>query len=214
MRSVPGLLLAGVALTSLVPAVAQADEGFKPRFEVTPFVGYRTGDDFDVEDPDGVESSADVDDAASFGLGFGIYRDRTSFYEFLYSRKEGDLDFKVATAPDADLTTEYYHFGGTLLFPDDGYVVPWLSLTVGATRLAASGPYDSETRFSTSLGGGLRLPFTDNLSANLGVRGYLTLLDSESDIFCIGNGDLNCAIRSTGSTYVEFEASLGLSVVF
>lgn len=214
MRTVLGVLLAAFAVTSLAPAVAQADEGLKPRFELTPFVGYRTGDEFDLEDPDGNDTTADVDDASSFGFDVGIYRDRTSFYELLYSRKEGDLDFKLETAPDAELTTEYYHFGGTLLFPDEGYVVPWLSLTIGATRLAASGPYDSETRFSTSLGGGLRLPFTDNLSANLGIRGYLTLLDSNSDIFCIGNGDLNCAVRSTGSTYLEFEASLGLSVVF
>jgi hypothetical protein len=214
MRTVPGVLLAAFAAIALAPAVAQADEGFKPRFEVTPFVGYRTGDDFDLEDANGVETTADVDDAASFGVDVGIYRDRTSFYELLYSRKQGDLDFKLATAPDAELTTEYYHFGGTLLFPDEGYAVPWLSLTIGATRLAASGPYDSETRFSTSLGGGLRLPVTDNVSANLGVRGYLTLLDSDSDIFCVGNGDLNCVVRSTGSTYVEFEASLGLSVAF
>lgn len=214
MRLVFGLLLAGLALTSFTPTLAQADETSARRFEITPFVGYRTGDDFDLEDPDGVKTTADVDDAASFGFDIGIYRDRTSFYELLYSRKEGDLDFKLETAPDADLTTEYYHFGGTLLFPDEGYVVPWLSLTIGATRLAASGPYDSETRFSTSLGGGLRLPFTDNVSASLGVRGYLTLLDSDSDIFCIGDGDLNCAVKSTGSTYLEFEASLGLSVAF
>ncbi len=214
MRTVLGVLLAVLAVTSLAPTVAQAEQGFKPRFELTPFVGYRTGDEFDLEDPDGNDTTADVDDASSFGFDVGIYRDRTSFYELLYSRKEGDLDFKLETSPDAELTTEYYHFGGTLLFPDEGYVVPWLSLTIGATRLAASGPYDSETRFSTSLGGGLRLPFTDNLSANLGIRGYLTLLDSNSDIFCIGNGDLNCAVRSTGSTYLEFEASLGLSVAF
>jgi opacity protein-like surface antigen len=214
MRLVPGLLLAGFVVTSLAPAVAQADEGFKPRFEITPFVGYRTGDDFDLEDANGVETSAEVDDAASYGFDLGIYRDRTSFYEILYSRKQGDLDFALESARDAELTTEYYHFGGTLLFPDEGYVVPWLSLTIGATRLAASGPYDSETRFSTTLGGGLRLPVTDHVSASLGVRGYLTLLDSDSDIFCVGSGDLNCAIRSTGSTYLEFEASLGLNVVF
>lgn len=209
-----GLLLAGLALASVAPTVAQADEAFAPRFEITPFVGYRTGDDFDLEDADGIETSADVDDAASYGVDVGIYRDRSSFYEFLYSRKQGDLDFKLDTTPDAELTTEYYHFGGTLLFPDEGYVVPWLSLTIGATRLAASGPYDSETRFSTSLGGGLRLPFSDNVSANLGLRGYLTLLDSNSDIFCVSSGDLDCVVRSTGSTYLEFEASLGLSVAF
>jgi hypothetical protein len=214
MRLVPCLLLAGFASTSLAPAVVQADEELKPRFELTPFVGYRTGDDFDLEDANGVESSASVDDAASFGLDVGIYRDRSSFYEILYSRKQGDLDFKLQAASDAELTTEYYQFGGTLLFPDEGYAEPWLSLTIGATRLSASGPYDSETRFSGSLGGGLRLPVTDNLSASLGVRGYLTLLDSDSDIFCVGSGSLNCVVRSTGSTYVEFEASLGLAVKF
>lgn len=214
MRSIFCVLLAGLVASAAAPADAQDEKRVAPRVDVTPFVGYRTGDDFDLEDADGTKSSADVDDGASYGIDLGLYRDRHSFYELLYSRKQGDLDFELETAPDAELTTEYYHFGGTLLFADEGYLVPWLSLTIGATRLSASGPYDSETRFSTSLGGGVRLPFNDQVSANLGLRGYLTLLDSESDIFCVGSGDLNCLVRSTGSTYLEFEASLGISVAF
>ncbi len=80
-----------------------------------------------------------------------------------------------------DLRVDYLQFGGTAFFPQDSdHFMPYLSLTIGATLMEPdSGAYDSETRFSGSIGGGFRIPFNDNVSLNLGVRGYLTLLDSD-----------------------------------
>ncbi len=93
--------------------------------------------------------------------------------------------------------------------------MPWLSLTVGATRLDPSGGgYDSETEFSASLGGGVRLPVNDRISAALGVRGYVTLVDSDTAIFCVGSGDLNCLVKTSGSTFFQGEAFLGLNFRF
>jgi len=74
--------------------------------------------------------------------------------------------------------------------------VPYLSLTIGATRLdAQSGGYDSETEFSASLGGGLRFAITQQFFINTGLRGYVTFVDSDTDIFCTGEGDLECLLR-------------------
>ena len=54
----------------------------------------------------------------------------------------------------------------------------------------------------------------DDLSATLGVRVYGTLLDSDTAIFCVGSGDLNCLVRTSGSIFFQGEAFLGLSFRF
>ena len=94
-------------------------------------------------------------------------------------------------------------------------MVPYLSLTAGATRFSADGGYGSETKFSMSLGGGLRLPFNDHLAATLGLRGYLSLVESDSQFFCVSGGEQSgCLVKSSGSTYFQGEAQLGLTLRF
>jgi len=92
--------------------------------------------------------------------------------------------------------------------------VPYLSLTIGATKFDAGGGYGSETKFSGSLGGGVRFPFGDHFAATLGVRGYLTAVNSDTEFFCTGSGSVNCLFRTTGSTFFQGEALLGFTVVF
>ena len=83
------------------------------------------------------------------------------------------------------------------------------------TRYSADQGYGSDTKFSGSLGGGLRLPFNDNVAATLGVRGYLTLIESDTSIFCKSDSQGGgCLVRSSGSTFFQAEALLGLTVRF
>jgi hypothetical protein len=205
------LSLIGVA----APAVAADDSA---SFEITPFVGYRLGGQFDFEDPanpDGDERSVDLSDDASFGIDLGVYRDSTSFYELLYGQQTAELDTSEPTLQGVDVKVEYLHFGGTLLFPQDEVFVPYLSMTIGATRLdAQSGGYDSETEFSASLGGGLRFAITQQFFITTGLRGYVTFVDSDTSIFCTGEGDLNCLLKTSGSTFFQGEASLGVTFAF
>ncbi len=212
MRKRLRLLTGLLAFAGVAPLGASADE--PPRFEITPSVGYRAGGEFEVLNPETTtDDTIDLDAGVSYGVDLGLYRDESSFYELLYSRQESGFD--SPTAGSVDVATEYLHFGGTLLFPDEYWFVPWLSLTIGATRLDPSGGgYDSETEFSGSLGGGVRLPVNDRISAALGVRGYVTLVDSDTAIFCVGSGDLNCLVRTSGSTFFQGEAFLGLNFRF
>lgn len=216
MRTAPGLLAAIAAVALGIPAPsAWADDG--PTFEATPFIGYRVGGQFEAESPvDSSEFEVDVEDGGSFGLDLGLYRDESSFYELLYSRQEAGLDSREAALAGVDVRTEYLHFGGTLLFPHDRGYTPYLSVTVGATRLSAQGgDYDSETNLSASVGGGFRFPLGKNLAATLGVRAYATLVDSDTDIFCISTGEsAGCLLKSSGSTYWQGEAQLGLTARF
>jgi opacity protein-like surface antigen len=209
--SIASLLVSTAALCA-VPGVAGAAG---PRFEVTPFVGYRMGGSF--EQPETASSPArdvDLDDGSSWGIDLGLYRDGSSFYELLYSTQSTSMDSADPTLSRVDVQTDYYHFGGTLLFADEQWMVPYLSLTAGATRFSAD-DYDSETKFSMSLGGGVRLPFNDHLAATLGVRGYLTLVDSDTSFLCVSGGEQSgCLVKSSGSTYFQAEAQLGLTLRF
>ena len=85
--------------------------------------------------PPAGSGSLDLDEGTSFGIDIGLYRDSTSFYEILYTRQESGIDSPDPVVGSVDIATEYLHFGGTLLFPDEYWYVPWLSLTIGATRL-------------------------------------------------------------------------------
>ena len=205
-------VLTGALICALFPSFGLADD--RIRFDVTPMVGYRAGGDFDQVDPESTGGSVDLDDGASFGIDLGLYRDSRSFFELLYSRQESGIDSPDPAVGSVDVTTEYLQFGGTLLFPDERWFVPWLSLTIGVSRLNPDGGYDSETEWSGSFGGGVRMPFNERVSATFGLRGYVTLLDSDTAIFCVGSGDLNCLVKASGDLFFQGETFLGLSFRF
>ena len=132
-------MTATAALALLGTASAWADG--KPTAEITGFAGYRMGGQFDVNDSTtGDENSVDLQDSGSWGVDIGIYRDATSFYELLYSQQSSDLDSGDPTIKRADVKVEYFQFGGTIMYPyDDNWFIPYLSLTIGATRLDVQG---------------------------------------------------------------------------
>jgi opacity protein-like surface antigen len=209
------LSLLAAALLALHAAVPEA-RADGVRAEITPFAGYRMGGGFDAETRQGTDSqSVDVEDAGSWGIDVGIYATPDTFYEFLYATQTTGLDSKDPVLAGVDVTTEYFQFGGTAFFPGEQWPVPYLSMTIGATRFSADQGYGSDTKFSGSLGGGLRLPFTDNLAATLGVRGYLTFVESDTSFFCVSDSEeAGCLVRSSGSTFFQAEATLGLTVRF
>ena len=215
-KSLPFMPGAALALLLALTCAAPAARADGPRFELTPFGAYRVGGEFETPETEEVPSrEVDLEDGGGWGVDLGLYRDGSSFYELLYATESAEFDSSDPTLAGVDVTTEYYQFGGTLLFADERWYVPYLSLTAGATRFSADGGYGSETKFSMSLGGGFRLPFNDHLAATLGVRGYLTFVDSDTDFLCVSDSEgASCLVRSTGSTWFQGEASLGLTLRF
>jgi hypothetical protein len=201
-----------LALIAHAPA-ARADG---PRFEITPFAGYRFGGEIETPETDTEDAhSVDLNEGGGWGVDLGLYRDDSSFYELLYSSQSSDLDSKDPALRGIDVTTAYYHFGGTIFFAEQNWAVPYLSLTAGATRFDADGGFDSETKFSMSLGGGLRLPFTERFGALVGLRGYLTLVDSDTDFLCVSSGGAGtCLLKSSGDTFFQGEALVGVTFTF
>lgn len=186
------------------------------RMEITPFAGYRIAGDMDTGlEGEGVHSG-NIEDGGSWGVGVGLYRDPDGFYELLYSRRDAGLDAPDTDLEGTDIRIEYLHLGGTLLLPQPAGYTGYVSVTLGLTRLEAnSGGFDSEHKFSASLGVGFRFPLTANLQATFGARGYMTLVDSDTGLVCVSaGGDAGCLLRASGSTFWEAEFSAGLAFHF
>ena len=204
----PALLAAG----PVAAQDAERESDFRPRFELTPYLGYRFGGEFDYEDA-AISTNIELGDATSFGVSLGLYRDRGSYYELYYGHQTAPMQSDNLQLGDVDLTTEYFHVGGTLLFRNVNWFTPYLSMTAGVTRFDpdASG-LTSESDFSLSLGTGVRLPVTEKLAVLVGFRGYLTFVDSSSTLFCASSGGAACVFRITGSSFFQVEGQLGLTL--
>jgi opacity protein-like surface antigen len=182
------------------------------RYEITPFIGYRLGGNFDVASSD---QHANLDDHGSFALAVAVRRDPYSLYELLYTREETQVEKTSPLAP-LDVNVEYLHLGGTLDAEVDSEfpLQPYIMGGLGITRLTADSGTD-DTRFSVSLGGGVRVPVSQRFSVKLEARGYLTFINTSSSIFCAsGSFGGVCSIRATGSTFTQFDLMLGAAFAF
>ena len=198
-----GLLLAPAAVAAREPEKGR-------RFEVTPYVGQLTGGEF--EDPaDG--SDRDVDGDVDFKLFLNINAGSPERqYEILYANQGTE----VKGAVPIDMSIQYLHFGGIVNFTDVQPVVPYFGMTIGATQFSpdASG-LDDETKFSASVGAGLKYKFTKNIGLRFDVRAFVTLLDADGDLFCVsGPEGAGCAIAASGDTFIQYGAGLGLIAAF
>lgn len=179
-------------------------------FEITPFGAYRFGGEF--EETDG-NFSIDLDDNGSFGVILNARHSPITQWEILYSRQgtSADTTGLGLSDPTLDLNVEYLHAGGTYLW-EGNHVRPFLAATMGVTRIEVINPgFDSDSFFSFSLGLGLQVRPTDRLGIRLEARGFGTLLDSDSDLFCeFGPTNNICAIRINGTIMWQLEAIAGI----
>src|SRR5215831_4602591 len=107
----PFALILAIAVAPSAFAQMEGDgESYRPRFEVTPWIGYRAGGSFDIpaDEATGTKAkSIDLDDGTSYGIDLGLYRDDHSFYELLYSRQQSGLDSSVPSLSNIDVDVEY-----------------------------------------------------------------------------------------------------------
>jgi opacity protein-like surface antigen len=208
-RMFSGAAAAAAALCLSLPAQA-ADEPEYNNFEFTPFFGHMAGGEF--EDPtDG--SDRDLDAGTDFGLFADAATDWWRHYEMLYVHQST----KVDGFEPFDLDVEYLQFGGMVSYPDAEYthVIPYIGMTVGAARFSPDGAgLNDETKFAATLGGGLRIPITKTFGVRLDLRVYGTVLDSDSEIFCVSSGGATCRIKVKSDFFLQYAANLGVSIGF
>jgi hypothetical protein len=147
--------------------------------------------------------------AGSFSIDWGLDASRQVQLFASYQSTEIPATTSGTTvSPAVPLTVSYLHLGGTNFF--DGavgrgpYVVGGLGLTILTPGLSG---LSTEVRPSMNVGLGYQLPLAPSLALRFEVRGYLTLVNSSSNLFCSGG----CVLSIRGDSLTQGEALVGLA---
>lgn len=184
--------------------------------EITPMAGYRFGGSMDLENGRSIDfrdgSSAAVAIDMDYHRGIHFRDQPDTQLELFWSHKESELGDR-SSLDSIDLDIDYIHIGGTALYPQKE--LPFVPFVVGGMGVTIFNPergdLDSETRFSLSLGGGVRYFLFEHIGLRAEGRGYVTLFPDNSALFCT-NG--NCKVYMDGDTVVQFEGLAGIIVRF
>ncbi len=214
-----------VATVGTIGMVAAAQAGDVHRndtqkFEIAGFGGWSVGGEFKWQNGGAIvngEATATgsrigLDDHSAFAVAADLRANDSSAYELFFSRESTRLNaFETGT----DVTVSYLHLGGTLLLDDsDRPLKPYAVGGLGVTRLQPAEDGSSRTRFSGSLGLGLRYAATTHLSLRLEGRGFVTLMNNDS-VFCKSDqAGLLCRVHGNGTTFIQGELLAGAAFSF
>ncbi len=184
-------------------------------FEITPFAGYTWGGEFD----DSVTGARlKVNETGNYGvmvdINMDINQDQQSQIELYFSHQATQLksdNGPFTGNPLFDLDINYYHLGGTYGM-DYGKIKPFLVGTLGVTHMVPQGPgLDALTKFSLSLGGGVKLFATDHIGFRFEGRWFGTLFNGSGSAFCTTG---TCAINVQGDLFSQFVTNAGIIIAF
>lgn len=204
------MLAGGLSVAAALAPVHAAEDEPATLFEVTPFIGWMAGGGF--EDP-ATNDDRDIEDDTSFGIFLNVMADVPERqYELLYAKQSSTVE---GAAP-IDLDVHYLQIGGTVAYPQSQYVIPYFGATVGAARFTPDvAGLDDETKISFSIGGGIKFPITDHIGIRFDARAFITLLEDDTEIFCVSEPPSGtCSIKPKSDTFLQYTGSLGLSVAF
>ncbi|MGH9399044.1 MAG: outer membrane beta-barrel protein [Thermoanaerobaculia bacterium] len=199
-------------------------------FEISPFYGYLFGGDFPSS---GSELRVRVDDHGTYGVSLGYFANSTLQIEGRWARTKtgfvnrhdrrgrsngsGNDDRRLA-----DLTIDYFMGYATFHFGHRRWV-PYVTAGMGAAMLdpgpsrivcitAPCLPLEgsTETRFTTSLGGGVKFYANRHFGFRVDGRGYATYLNSNGDCNSSSHHSGRCSTNWLGNA----EASGGLVIAF
>jgi opacity protein-like surface antigen len=237
MRDVAGKVRAGIVGVICLGAVAMAtaagaaegtsDNSTPPpwagkerslMFEAGAFGALAVGGHFHLQDAAVIASSTgstvSLADRGAFAITADLQADEGSQYELFYSHEATSLGDSAAV-PRTDVTVEYLHVGGTLLLDAQPAIKPYAVGGLGITRFTPGQEGNTDTKFSLSLGLGLRWPVTRHFSVRLEGRGFMTLVNPDTSVFCRSDQNgLLCRIHGSGRTFLQGEFLAGAAFAF
>jgi opacity protein-like surface antigen len=207
-----GLALAAALVALALPGAARAQLR-ENTVEISPFYGYLWGGQFAHGSNSLFNQTVDVDDHSTFGGRIGYNATENLQLELQWSRTDshfvshdsGDL-FGSGGERLGDLRIDYWMGYGTFNF-GHRRLVPYVTIGAGAARLQPSAtavPANDDTRFTASLGAGLKLFVNPHFGFRFDGRGYSTYLNSED----------NCHHDCSSRWLTNGEASGGLIFAF
>lgn len=197
------------AAVSVLPAAAIADGG-----ALTLYGGYRgggsftestTGQSIDAADSGAVSASLDLPVDASRQLQVFVGHQASKF------AVGATLATPASGLDGRSFSVTYVHLGGTNFFDGPIGRGPYVVGGVGATLFSPDlSGYSNEWRPSMNVGVGYQWSLGGRVALRVEARGYVTLVDSQGDLFCSGG----CVVSIRGDTFTQGEALIGLSVGF
>ncbi|HEY6929481.1 MAG TPA: outer membrane beta-barrel protein [Thermoanaerobaculia bacterium] len=216
-----------IALCAASAASAQVRRG---TFEITPFAGYLWGGHFDAGSNALFQQRVDVEDHLDYGVGVGYFWTSLNEFEFRWSESRthfvnsnGSPVFGPSGQELADLDIDYYMGYWTLNFGHQR-AVPYFTFGAGAAVLNPGQRTDipcpttgcvepsSATRFTASMGGGVKLYVNRNFGFKFDGRFYDTYLNSHN-CRTFNNGNTFCSDNHS-SWLLNGEATGGLVISF
>ena len=191
-------ILIGLLCLILLPLPAIA-------IEVTPMGGYRMGGEVKTQAGDTLK----FEEGGSFALAIDIPFQHKKQLELFWSHQNTTLNAPGNTEVFKS-GIDYIHVGGTVLFPQESFI-PYAVGGLGVSHFSPDSGYSSETRFSISVGGGVKYFIHDRVGLRLEGRGYATWFPDEGYVFC---GNNTCTIVASGDALLQFEALAGVILKF
>jgi len=189
----------------------------QPAIEITPTVGFRWGGEVRAEDTTTLDRDADLEEGHSVGLVVDIPVSEHLQIELLADHQRTGLDSSTLFGPrdgEFDLDVDYYHVGALYQWKAKS-VTPYVVGSIGIADLDPKDGFNSGTRrFSTSFGGGVKVPLSPHLAVRFEGRGFWTdtgdaRFDDDDDDHHHCHDDDDCS-----SGLFQGQVRLGLTVSF
>ena len=180
----------------------------QPLVEISPAYGYRWGGG--VKTTDGQDLNFQDGRAYGLSLDYSPNRDSDLKFELLWSRQDSGINLDNAHGLNhLGLTVDEFQIGG-VLETTYGRLHPYITGLLGASLFGPQGN-DSEVRFSLSIGGGVKFFLLRNLAFRADLRGFCTVVESDSAFIYAGGVTI---AHFSGSTLWQGEITGGLTVAF
>ena len=185
----------------------------------TLYAGYRDGGRF-TDITTGSKLPIEASGVGALSLDFALDPEAGTQLQIYVSRQSSQVDARLATQPSPPaaplpakfpMSVTYAHIGGTI-FPSQRigqgtYLVGGLGATLFEPDLQGLA---NELRPSLSLGIGYQLPFGERVALRFEARGYATLVNSNSALFCSGG----CVVSIKGDTITQGDVLLGVTFTY
>ena len=185
----------------------------------TLYAGYRDGGRF-TDVTTGSKLPIEASGVGAVSLDLPLNREAGTQLQVYVSRQRSQVDARLAAQPIAPaapipakfpMAVTYAHVGG-VIFPGrtighGAYLVGGIGATLFEPDLQGLA---NELRPSISLGIGYQLPLGERAALRFEARGYATLVNSNSALFCSGG----CVISIKGDTVTQGDLLLGLTFTY
>jgi hypothetical protein len=215
LKRITGLLL--LVLLGAGAGGSAAEPGRESAF--TLYAGYRDGGRF-TDLITGSKLPIEASGVGAVSLDLALNPKAGTQLQIYLSRQSSQVDARQATQPSPPaaalpakfpLSVTYAHVGGTVFLYRKTGQGPYLVGGLGATLFEPDlQGLANELRPSISLGIGYQLPLGERVALRFEARGYATLVNDSSALFCSGG----CVLSIKGDTVTQGDVLLGLTFTY